>query len=72
MKWNPIPNFQPAVSYSGGALVVVHSTVTILQSVFEDNSAEVGGATFSEFSTVRIVDCTFKHNSAEIGGAIEF
>ena len=40
VKWNPIPNFQPAVSYSGGALVVVHSTVTILQSVFEDNSAE--------------------------------
>ena len=29
VKWNPIPNFQPAVSYSGGALVVVHSTVTI-------------------------------------------
>ena len=72
--WSPIPNYKfwSKLSYSGGSLIVMHSTITILNSMFEDNSAEVGGAAFFEFSTVIIVESTFKRNSAEIGGAMTF
>ena len=70
--WSPLPRFWSKVSYSGGSLIVMHSTITILDSIFEDNSAKVGGAAFFEFSIVRIIDSTFKHNSAEIGGAMTF
>ena len=70
--WSPIPNFWSKLSYSGGALIVMHSTIIILESIFEHNSAETGGAIFCDFSTITIVECTFKHNSAEKGGAIAF
>ena len=60
--WSPLPNYWSKFLYSYGALIVMHSTVTIMESIFEDNSAEIGGAALFKFSTVRIVESIFKHN----------
>ena len=49
----------------GGALVVTNSSLTICNSNFSGNSAQLGGAIFVEFgSTVTIDNCTFFDNSA--------
>ena len=47
----------------GGALIVIHSSAEIYQSVFEQNSAELGTALFAvDNSIIKITDSRFLHN----------
>ena len=49
----------------GGALVVTNSNLTIINSHFAENSAQLGGAIFVELGSSVIIDnCTFVGNSA--------
>ena len=49
----------------GGALVVTNSNLTISNSIFSSNSAQLGGAIFVELgSTITIDSCTFVDNIA--------
>ena len=63
-------------SHAGGALSVTGSNLTIVQSTFKRNGAEVGGALFCELgSTITILNTTFALNQATssnqcYGGAI--
>ena len=62
----------------GGAVIVNNSNLTIRNSHFEGNGAQVGGAIFSESnSSITINNCTFFNNSATgcndnrcLGGAV--
>ena len=55
----------------GGAIMSVHSSITITQSWFEGNSARVGGAIYSEHSSITIFNSTFLRNHAlACGGAM--
>ena len=50
-------------SSAGGAVVVTRSNITIIDSVFSNNSAELGGAIFGELdSNMTIVNSTFEGN----------
>ena len=49
----------------GGAIIATQSTVTIIKSRFEGNSAEIGGAIFAnDGSKITIINSTFKDNYA--------
>ena len=49
----------------GGAIVSTHSSVTIIESMFEGNSAQAGGAIFAELqSNITIINSTFVGNKA--------
>ena len=55
----------------GGAIIVRASNVTIMDSNFEDNSAEKGGVIHASLtSNVTIMDSIFSHNEAELGGVV--
>ena len=50
---------------AGGAISSTHSSVTIIDSVFEGNSAQAGGAIFTELqSNIIIINSTFVRNQA--------
>ena len=50
---------------AGGAIVSTHSNVTIIDSVFEGNSAQAGGAIFAQLqSNITIINSTFVGNQA--------
>ena len=50
---------------AGGAIVLTHSNVTIIDSVFEGNHAQAGGAIFAELqSNIIIINSTFVGNQA--------
>ena len=80
VKWKPRTNINAEVSFSGGAMVVTQSDITIVGSTFKDNSAEVGGAIFFKLSRIRIENSTFVENyvtnqrndSSCRGGALYF
>ena len=66
---------------AGGAIVSTKSSVTIIECVFEGNSAEAGGAIFSTLqASITIINSTFERNHAAhpsssctiIGGALHF
>ena len=50
----------------GGALYVVFSNVSIVNSKFTDNTAEIGGALFVYNSSLHVVGSTFSYNRALI------
>lgn len=62
----------------GGAVIVTNSNITVRESHFEGNSAQIGGALFSELnSNITIHSCTFLNNNASgcnddrcLGGAM--
>ena len=50
---------------AGGAIILTHSNLTVIGSVFEGNSAQVGGAIFAEQqSNITIINSTFVGNQA--------
>ena len=50
---------------AGGAIASTHSNVTIIDSVFEGNSAQAGGAIFAQLqSNITIINSTFVGNQA--------
>ena len=51
-------------SQVGGAIISSHSNITIFESTFQDNSAQLGGSVFAEFtSNITILNCQFlSHN----------
>ena len=54
-----------APAMAGGAISVTRSKITIVQSIFEENSAEMGGAIYSELnSNITIINSTFVGNHA--------
>ena len=58
-------NIQSYDARIGGTLLVSNTNLTISNSTFEDNRAQVGGAIFSELaSNIVISNCTFLNNSA--------
>ena len=58
-------NFQSYDARVGGALLVSSTNLTISNSTFEDNAAQVGGAIFLELASYIIIsNCTFVNNSA--------
>ena len=59
-----IGNQDKHVTYAGGAIIIVHSNISIIDSMFQENSAEVGGAVFGEFSNIKIINNTFIKNHA--------
>ena len=53
------------VTRAGGAILSNHSNVSIIESMFEGNSAQVGGAIFSHSnSNITIINSTFVGNHA--------
>ena len=55
--------YDSASGWIGGAIIATHSSVTISQSYFTYNSAQVGGALYAEMnSKISIVNCTFISN----------
>ena len=55
----------------GGAITTSQSNVTILNSCFEENSAELGGAIFGElYSQITLLRTNFSGNRANIGGVL--
>jgi hypothetical protein len=60
-------------SFSGGAIAIVQSNVTIRDCAFVNNHAGLGGAIYGALTGSTIERCTFTGNSADIaGGAICF
>ena len=49
---------------AGGALYTVFSNVSIVNSKFTDNTAEIGGALFVHSSSLHVVDSSFCYNRA--------
>ena len=49
-------------TWIGGAMIVNHSNVNIVSSIFENNRALVGGALFVQSSTITIDNTTFTAN----------
>ena len=55
--------------YVGGAIMVFHSNISIINSRFEHNNAELGGAIFAEqHSNITVVASTFTGNEGDSGG----
>ena len=55
----------------GSAVITSQSNVTILNSSFEENSAEIGGAIFGElYSQITVYKSNFSGNRANTGGAL--
>ena len=58
--------------YSGGALIVKDSTLTLTRNTFYNNSAPSGGALHIENSTLTLTRNTFHNNLARlVGGALK-
>ena len=55
---------------AGGAIVITHSDISIIDSNFEHNLAEAGGAVMITHSNISIINCNFEDNSAGHGGAV--
>ena len=49
---------------AGGALYTIFSNVSIVNSKFTDNTAEIGGALFVHSSSLHVVDSSFCYNGA--------
>ena len=49
-------------TWVGGALVAIHSNISIVSSAFESNSAEIGGGLFVESSSLTVENTTFINN----------
>ena len=63
--WDYIESFRFVSAMAGGAISATRSKITVIQSMFEGNSAEVGGAIFSELnSNITIINSTFVGNHA--------
>jgi len=57
--------------WSGGAIHVHNSTLSLSRNTFHENFAYAGGALFVDRSnTLTIKESTFQNNSAEYGGAL--
>ena len=54
----------------GGALYTAFSNVSIVNSKFTDNTAEIGGALFAHSSSLHIVGSTYSYNKAGFGGVM--
>ena len=54
----------------GGALYTAFSNVSIINSNFTDNRAEIGGALFAHNSSLHIVGSTYNHNKASFAGVM--
>lgn len=54
----------------GGALHLSESDATLIECVFQGNTAPKGGAIHSLGGRPTFIDCAFTHNSANLGGAI--
>ena len=76
---NRVPTFTDVLKYPikyaldqssplavGGALYVVFSNVSIVNSKFTDNTAEIGGALFAYNSSLHVVGSTFSYNRAGV------
>ena len=65
-------------AYIGGAVIANQSNITIMESRFEGNNAEIGGAIFATLGTiVKIKNSTFKKNTVTcltvcVGGILYF
>ena len=59
---------------TGGAIISTKCNVTIIECVFEENSARVGGAIFSEvYTNITIINSSFDGNNATgctVGGGV--
>ena len=55
---------------AGGALCIVSSNVTVINSTFAQNTAETGGALVAYLSNLHIAQSAYILNRAEVGGAI--
>lgn len=63
--------FRSNFTYDGGAVFGrASSTVTISDSIFEDNAATYGGGVFAARSALPISNSTFQSNTAQWGGTI--
>ena len=54
----------------GGALNAAFSNISILNCMFDLNTAEIGGALFAYNSSLQIIGSTYTFNEASFGGAI--
>ena len=60
-----VPPYHVIPVHAGGAIALAQSDVTIIDSTFIENSAEVGGALFAnDDSTVIIINSSFENNHA--------
>jgi hypothetical protein len=58
-------------SSKGGAIYASNSIMTVVGSVFSENSAKkMGGAIANDSTSPHLINCTFNGNMAEEGGAI--
>ena len=68
---NTFYNYSPPEKFSGGALDVAYSTLTVTGCTFYNNSAITGGALCVEGGTLNLTGNTFQNNSVRIdGGAL--
>ena len=54
----------------GGALYAAFSNVSVIDSKFTDNRAEIGGALFAHNSSLHVVGTTYSYNQANLGGVM--
>ena len=64
--FGPFGDIDNSYALVGGATMAIQSSVTIMESVFKDNSAKKGGSICAICSNITTIDSNFSGNRADV------